>query len=825
MDDRAPRRPNRSVWSQAAGTLRIFKGWQAIPAAILAVYLLVGILVPIDWESVRASGSHTDGVPPLGRDAESGELLLLGSDYRGIDLFDYVLWGAYQVALYAVPATLIGMAVGWAAAWGVSTLSRRLRYAAYAVLAAVFIPTVVSTIDVNELDVSLFPIRIRIWIDQYLSFLGDTHIFLSYNDSRISVSSYSAHWILEHPLPGPTVEAIGRIASIIMLAVPAAVCSFLIMTIFKYSRTPANQSSVQSHDENDLSPDMENTSTPPRKNQLVLWMGLNFFAGLSITTFIVSSLAHWYRYSEFMGLFPYYYPDYYNPSDRCEYPNWLREIGCYSASDTLLQWYSWMPAVVMLTVLASAILMVKWLSSEIRRESQRSSPVPSESVTADRSRFVSWLPVLIAAAIAILAGGLSKMHLIDRHAYVMDATVAVFAASSETAILAGALCGAGFAFLAARDSRKGGIAFVVFAVTMILLCSLGILLILTTGRHTFGATYVIVFIPFMVGAFGGVALSAARTISRSVKIVLAASGLAMAAASLLGLSYILFYQIQDNQIYDMTTRGIMDFSWIVVLYVGFGSALFTSMFGGVAIAARPSSHPRIRVVVPIAVAVIAAVVAGWTVYKLGFVAAFVASEAFIVLIPLVFLALSLFVSMYSNVRRGYDLFMWGGLAPILLFLLALSSPQLDYVPGAYLLQDRDEFGIFRDFILRNFLLAFMIAYLWLSAVRLQSIKSALGVAIAAAAVTYAAASLMLNDDNSARFLVDRFMEAIGYAPTDEEPAMSVLMGESGNYWIRTYAFGIIVSAVAAGGLSVYTLLRRAVGTSSQRANDHSGDRT
>ena len=71
---------------------------------------------------------------------------------------------------------------------------------------------------------------------------------------------------------------------------------------------------------------------------------------------------------------------------------------------------------------------------------------------------------------------------------------------------------------------------------------------------------------------------------------------------------------------------------------------------------------------------------------------------------------------------------------------------------------------------------------------------------------------MLNDDNSARFLVDRFMEAIGYAPTDEEPAMGVLMRESGNYWIRTYAFGIIVSAVAAGGLSVYTLLRRAAGT-------------
>ena len=400
------------------------------------------------------------------------------------------------------------------------------------------------------------------------------------------------------------------------------------------------------------------------------------------------------------------------------------------------------------------------------------------------------------------------MHLIDRYAYVMEATAAVFAVSSETVILAGALCGAGFALLASYDSRKGGISFVVFAVTMVLLCSLGILLILTTGRYTFGLTYVLVFIPFVAGSFGGVALSASRTISRSIKIVLTASGLAMAAACLLGLSLILFYRSYNLS----TTDRIIGFLWIVLFHMGLGSALLTSMFGGVAIAARPSSRPRIRVIVPIAVAVIAAVVAGWAVYDLGFVAAFVASEVLIVLIPLVFLVLSLFISMYSNVRRGYDLFVWGGLAPILIFLLALSSPQLDYVPGAYLLQDRDELGIFRDFILRNFLLAFMIAYLWLSAVRLQSIRSALGVAVAAAAVTYAAVSLMLNDDNSARFLVDRFMEAIGYAPTGEEPAMSFLMGERGNYWLRTYSFGIIVSAVAAGGLSVYTLLRRAGGT-------------
>ena len=808
MDVRFPRYSHRSVWSQAAGALRALKGWQAIPAAILAVYLLVGILVPIDWESIRASGSHTDGVPPLGRDAESGELLLLGSDYRGIDLFDYVLWGAYQVALYAVPATLIGMAVGWAAAWGVSTLSRRLRYASYAVLAAVFIPAAVSTLDLKEFDLSLFPL----WIDGgWRVYLTDDILIQFQYIGGIELYTYShgEGWILDRAFSWFRLIR-PRGVETILLAFPAALCSFLIMTIFKYSRAFTDRASFQPREMDNAERD---TAAAPRGSQAVLWAGLNFFAGLSITTFIVSSLAYWYRYSDFMGLFPYYYTDYYNPSDRCDsgYPSWLGEIGCYSASDTLLQWYSWMPAVVMLTVLASAILMVKWLSSEIRRESQRSSPVPSDSVTAGRSRFVSWLPVLIAAAIAILAGGLSKMHLIDRYAYVMEATAAVFAASSETAILAGALCGAGFALLASYDSRKGGIAFVVFAVTMILLCSLGILLILTTGRYTFGTTYVIVFIPFMVGAFGGVALSASRSISRSVKIVLTASGLAMAAASLLGLSYILFYQIQNNQIYDLTTRGIMDFSWIVLLYVGFGSALFTSMFGGVAIAARPSSHPRIRVVVPIAVAVIAAVVAGWTVYDLGLVAAFVASEVFIVLIPLVFLALSLFISMYSNVRRGYDLFMWGGLAPILLFLLALSSPQLDYVPGAYLLQDRDEFGIFRDFILRNFLLAFMIAYLWLSAVRLQSIKSALGLAVAAAAVTYAAVSLMLNDDNSARFLVDRFMEAIGYAPTGEEPAMSFLMGESGNYWVRTYAFGIIVSVVAAGGLSVYTLLRRAGG--------------
>ena len=124
MDDRAPRRPNRSVWSQAARTLHILKGWQAIPAAILAVYLLVGILVPPEWLSLHAG----DVTPPLGWEWDTGKLLVLGSDRRYLDLFDYTLWGATQIARYAVPAVLLGVAVGWTAAHAVSRLSFRMRY-------------------------------------------------------------------------------------------------------------------------------------------------------------------------------------------------------------------------------------------------------------------------------------------------------------------------------------------------------------------------------------------------------------------------------------------------------------------------------------------------------------------------------------------------------------------------------------------------------------------------------------------------------------------------------------------------------------------------
>ena len=790
MDVRFPRYSHRSVWSQAVRTLRALKGWQAIPATILAVYLLVGILVPIDWESVRASGSHTDGVPPLGRDAESGELLLLGSDYRGIDLFEYVLWGAYQVALYAVPATLIGMAVGWAAAWGVSTLSRRLRYASYAVLAAVFIPTVVSTIDVNELDISLFPVRV--WVDDYpleISILGDTHILLSYNDSRISVSSYSANWVLEHPLLGPTVDAIGSIASVIMLAVPAAVCSFLIMTIFKYSRAPASQSSVQSHDENDLSPDIENPSTPPRGNQIVLWTGLNFFAGLGLVIFIMSAVPTW-----FSDIFPYYRC----PSSAPYGP--IDPSGCYAAAFyESLDWHVWMPSIVMLTVLASAILMVKWLSSEVRRESQRSSPVLSDLSAATRPKlFTQFLLAIIVAIVVAIAGyALAIVLVVALEVIDIPGALAIVNVSD---ILTGSLFGVALATLALYDSRSHGVGFAVLVSTIFSSYSLGITYVI---QNDIGLASNII-LPFAVGLFGLIAILAPPSISGSRRI--------MFAVPIPGIIVWFLLMLQIGQMFYEVDFGFNE-ALVIILIVA--TLIFPGMFVCVEavrrLSTRPNAGRRFRILVAAVIAIVAVVLAGWTVYvvmlplsdKIG---PHHAHTAFGMVTVLGAASLAFLLVVYSNVRRGYNVFVWVGILPILLFFLLISSPQFDYVLGNYFIAPRT-FGA-----LRNFLLAFMIAYLWLSAVRLQSIRSALGVAVAAAAVTYAAVSLVLNDDNSARFLVDRFMEAIGYAPTGEEPAMSFLMGESGNYWIRTYAFGIIVSAVAAAGLSVYTLLRRAAGT-------------
>ena len=783
--------------SHAFDVLRMLKGWQAIPAAILAVYLVVGLFVAPDWNSsVRLDGGKVvHDIPPLGTHPDSGKLLILGVDYRDLDLFEYILLVASRIARYALPAALLGLAVGWVAAYVASRLSRRLRYVAYAGMAAAFIPSVVSGFDLRDLDLALFPV----WFHYGGQLLALPIIELQPDSGTNHRITYS--WFDSFAIPA------FKIVRITVQAVPAMVCAFLIMT-FRYSYNSTTRLRPPLEDFDDNNQDLQNVPSAYRDRTL-LWGALSFFAGLSVVIFIYLPLLP--AQSELVSLFPYY------DREECERVVYFSPSYCYDTNNAVRQWYSWMPTLSVLVVLASAVLMVKWVASSIVSESGRGPPrLPRVHSTRQPSRS-AWLPAFFtlagAVVLAVLAGAVHFDLITDWEdsQYVAGKAARILAVSSETAILAGALCGVAFAILASYDSKRGGIAFTIFVTTMIMLCSLALLLMVTQGYYTFGVDDVYVFIPFMTGALGSVALTAPTPLSRARRFLFAVFVPVVIALSLTGLHYVL-YELSYLRAFNYS---LIQSLLIVVVVGGVPTLLLLGIIGGIALTARTKA----RIMVPIVLISIILAAVSWTAYAVGFVNAFIASMVFVVVIPLISLAFALPISMYRSVRSGYDVFVWGGLGSILLFLLVLSAPQLDYVFGSYLFQDRDARGIFRGFVFRNFLLAFMIAYVWLSAIRLParapkegirgawsalsshlpSISVALGVVVAAACVTYAVASLLLNDDNAFRFLA-----WFGYESTEYYR----LTGASWEDWLRTYAFGVLIVAVLAAGLYAYTRLRR-----------------
>lgn len=118
--------------AESARVAELFTGWRAIPAAVLAIYIAIGLVGPMAWTYSPDIGSGVDrNSPPLSwskrnfeqhadwlpREQRAPAYYWLGTDHVGRDLFTRYVRAARNSVLLAIPATFIGLSVGGAIAW------------------------------------------------------------------------------------------------------------------------------------------------------------------------------------------------------------------------------------------------------------------------------------------------------------------------------------------------------------------------------------------------------------------------------------------------------------------------------------------------------------------------------------------------------------------------------------------------------------------------------------------------------------------------------------------------------------------------------------
>ena len=130
-----------------------FKGWQAIPAIIIGLYLVLGIfgpwLAPFD-PIVDNPESHncpplainalTTSDSPSDRASDCRAINILGTDEVGRDIFSRLLHGARTSLLVVLPSVFIGTMVGGVIGALVNGCGRKSRLVAYAILGLTIVP-------------------------------------------------------------------------------------------------------------------------------------------------------------------------------------------------------------------------------------------------------------------------------------------------------------------------------------------------------------------------------------------------------------------------------------------------------------------------------------------------------------------------------------------------------------------------------------------------------------------------------------------------------------------------------------------------------------
>ena len=681
---------------RVVGVILLFKGWQAIPAAILIIYLLAGLFAPPEMPPPRfpivpESRDYYALISPFGGGPPDGEMQILGSDRLGRDILQSILFVSSRVERFAIPASLLGVAVGFAAAWALSRTPRYAKYAACAALAVAFVPAIALAYSA-EIKTGLY------------------HIF--------------------SPLPN---SSMGEHA--VKLLIPATVSAagtFSIMA-FKRSRDSVDQAHSIPH---------------------LGWAGVCLFASLSLTI-----LAIWQAPSVY-GFETGDVSPFFHCVDHSVQPVILAVgVGCSTYSNYLMEWHVWLPITAVLMALASSVLLALWSASVLFR---RSGSVPASARSSQvmpgwvRSGWRTFLVVLFAAVAAVFIG--------------------VF----TPAVLAGAVGGVTLMVLVSSRSRVGVYVFNGIVSAAIAACSIMLLIVLSD-----------VFKRCSPSSF-----SRPGCADRVIDFDLAGSAwwpgifLAFLAVSLVLLVSLTVLPMlrsrRSGRVLSVMLTAVMGWG-VLVLLITFVQSVWWPYVGSIVVAARflyisPQPVPQVHVLTA----------------------------------ALAMLVLAVFISRYRDTRSACNLIVWGGIGSLLVITLGMSNPDIEVLLFS---SDPLEFYGEGGRLIRDFLLAFVVGYGWLSFVGissssahgvedngsgrfrrgLRSVGVVLGVGVASACVTYAAASVVLYDDNFARSL-----ELFGVG-SDGYPE-----GRWG-LWLRLWAYGLEVCAVAATGIYLCARCRRVRG--------------
>lgn len=334
------------AWARLLDLLRPLKGWQAVSATFLAIYLLVGILyVP----PLSAISAPSDDVPPLG--AIEGRVLLFGSDWRNKDLFEYTAALASMISRNVLPAVALGLA------WGVGKLPRGMRIIAYVVLALALMPA--AALDLNIAGAGFAPpieaIGLQIERLPVSDFVGP---FL---EGQNVLQSYVTDWRYSEVYLPVRVEYLFWCFQFVLVA---ALCTFLIATLLyrRWSQVKAPKRELMAAMSERRDPVGDN-----RAFHTAAHVALSALVGLALGMFLMTTLI-W-------DLMPY---RIWRPAP----------------------WYSWIPVASLLVVLACIGMLVMRLFSFVHPRSRPRQPPESPEAKSRSLLLITLATVFLMAAVS-----------------------------------------------------------------------------------------------------------------------------------------------------------------------------------------------------------------------------------------------------------------------------------------------------------------------------------------------------------------------------------------------------------------------------------------
>ena len=156
-------------------TLHTLTGWQTIPAAIVALYILAGIfgpwIAPFDPADFYIRDRHSP--PWYAATPDVSQFYVLGTDALGRDVLSLLLHGARASLSLVGVSTFIGVVVGTLVTANVSGLRHRARLIAYVALALILVPPALFSVNYPFGLATLYFWDERFWDEQNSSHLAN----------------------------------------------------------------------------------------------------------------------------------------------------------------------------------------------------------------------------------------------------------------------------------------------------------------------------------------------------------------------------------------------------------------------------------------------------------------------------------------------------------------------------------------------------------------------------------------------------------------------------------------------------------------------------